>query len=116
MKSTVPWPEQCAAARRLKAGLGAKVAIDYLLGEKLPRFLRRADRDPSLIPEVPRFVAEISRIFSQREVREHMPGVRYVRAVLGVDGEAARELLDRMRMLLMSAYGTNVLARRQPPS
>jgi hypothetical protein len=107
------WQEQCAAARRIMAGLGTKPAIEYLLGEKLPRFLAASDDDRDLISDVPRFVAEIATIFKKQEVRKHLPGIRHLRVLLGVDSQRATTLAERVRVLLLGAYGGAVLPTKR---
>ena len=103
------WRKQCTAARRLKVGLGSEVAVTYLLGDKLPRFLAAAQENPEVAADVPAFVAEATSIFERHEIDEHFPGVRYLRSAATVTSREAADLLKQMRELLTQSYGDSVL-------
>ena len=60
--------EQCAAAQRIKERFGLGNRLEYLVGEKLMRFVDTAEHNPKFAQEVPSFVAEIKRVFSVAEV------------------------------------------------
>jgi len=45
------WVEQCRATKAIKRRFGAKSALDYLVGEKLPMFAAAADDCRPLTPE-----------------------------------------------------------------
>src|ERR1051326_4244929 len=62
------WIEQCEATRGLREHFGLETAIDYLISEKLLRFMRAAERDSVYAAEVPAFIAEIRQIFSTDEI------------------------------------------------
>jgi len=62
------WIEQCAAAQRIKQHFGLGNALEYLVGEKLLRFVETAEHNPLFAQELPSFVAEIKRVFSLAEV------------------------------------------------
>lgn len=81
------WPEQCDAARSIRARFGTEKALGYLLGEKLLAFLPVSDRDPMLAVELPEFVAEIKTVFEPWEMREYLTRVRR----LGALGHVATE-------------------------
>jgi|ERR1700746_8208 hypothetical protein len=65
------WIEQCAAAQRIRQHFGPGNALEYLVGEKLLRFVEAAEDNPLFAQELPSFVAEIKRIFSVDEVGDY---------------------------------------------
>jgi hypothetical protein len=62
------WIEQCRATRGIKRRFGAKSALDYLVGEKLPTFAGAARHDAAFARELPRFLAAVWRIFNEYEL------------------------------------------------
>ena len=62
------WIEQCRATRAIKRRFGAKSALDYLIGEKLPAFADAATVDAEFAAELPRFLSAIYRVFNQYEI------------------------------------------------
>lgn len=62
------WIEQCRATRTIKRRFGAKSALDYLIGEKLPAFADAAKDHPEFAAELPRFLSAIYRVFNPYEV------------------------------------------------
>jgi hypothetical protein len=74
------WIEQCRATRCIKRRFGAKSALDYLVGEKLPMFAGAALHDAAFARELPRFLAAVWRVFNQFElagyVASQKPAVR----------------------------------------
>jgi hypothetical protein len=66
------WLEQCAAARSIRERFGLKDAFDYLVGEKLMNYADAAATRPEFARELPRFVAEVRRIFSAKEIEQHL--------------------------------------------
>jgi hypothetical protein len=62
------WIEQCEAAQRIRLDFGLSNALEYLIGEKLLRFVEAAERYPEFVRELPDFVAEIKCLFSLAEV------------------------------------------------
>ena len=62
------WVEQCRATRAIKRRFGAKSALDYLVGEKLPTFADAAQHDAAFARELPRFLAAIWRVFNEYEL------------------------------------------------
>ena len=62
------WIEQCVAARRIKDHFGLGNALEYLIGEKLLRFIAIAEENPLFAQEIPSFVTGIKRVFSLDEV------------------------------------------------
>jgi len=74
------WVEQCRATRCIKRRFGAKSALDYLVGEKLPTFAGAARHDAAFARELPRFLASVWRVFSEYELAGYVasqnPAVR----------------------------------------
>jgi hypothetical protein len=62
------WVEQCRATRAIQRRFGAKSALDYLIGEKLPAFADAAKDRPEFAAELPRFLSAIYRVFNQYEI------------------------------------------------
>lgn len=89
------WVEQCRAARHIKSRFGEAAALGYLVGEKLPNHLCEATRSPEFADEVPRFVAEIKRMFAPAPLKAYLVGARRV----GFDG--AQVTAAHLRALLL---------------
>ena len=66
------WIEQCEAASRIKEEHGVESAFDYIVGEKLMTYAQTAVTRPEFAHDLPMFVAEIRRLFSSEEIREHL--------------------------------------------
>ncbi len=66
------WREQCSAATAIKERYGLKDAFDYLVGEKLMMFAEAATTRPEFARELPRFVAEVRRMFGSEEIRTQL--------------------------------------------
>ncbi len=66
------WIGQCAAAERIRDEHGVKDAFNYIVGEKLMTYAQTAAARPEFARELPRFVAEVRRLFSAEEIREHL--------------------------------------------
>lgn len=64
------WVGQCAAAVRIREDHGVKDAFNYIVGEKLMVYAQTALIRPEFARELPRFVAEVRRLFSAEEKRE----------------------------------------------
>lgn len=62
------WVEQCRATRAIKRRFGAKSALDYLIGEKLPTFFDAAKDHSEFAVELPRFLSAIYGVFNQYEI------------------------------------------------
>ncbi len=71
-KAQEVWIEQCEATQSIKLRFGLKAAFDYVVGEKLLNFANAASRHPEFGRELPRFVAEVRRMFTPEEIRRHM--------------------------------------------
>jgi hypothetical protein len=66
------WIEQCLAARSIKDQFRLKDAFDYLVGEKLMTYADAASTRPEFARELPQFMSEVRRIFSAKEIAEHL--------------------------------------------
>src|ERR1700720_1759013 len=62
------WVQQCRATKGIKRRFGPKSALDYLIREKLLNFAADAERRPEFGRELPRFLAEVWRIFNEFEI------------------------------------------------
>ena len=66
------WKEQCEAARDVRERHGLVSALDYLVGEKLMTFAETASTRSEFARELPRFVAEIRRMFDADEIKLYL--------------------------------------------
>ncbi|MBI2950279.1 MAG: hypothetical protein HYY23_21820 [Verrucomicrobia bacterium] len=64
------WIEQCEATEGIKEQFGTKDATRYLIGEKLLRFMEVSHERPEFAEELPKFIAEIKRIFAPHAIVE----------------------------------------------
>ena len=62
------WVEQCRATRAIKQRFGAKSALDYLIGEKLPTFFDAAKDKSEFAVELPRFLSAIYGVFNRSQI------------------------------------------------
>jgi len=86
------WMEQCSAASGIKERYGLKDAFDYLVGEKLMTFAETAATRPEFARELPRFVAEVRRLFSADEIHRHL--ARIEREERDATEAASGEVID----------------------
>ena len=101
--------EQCEAAESIKQRFGLKAAFDYIVGEKLLNFANAASRYPEFGRELPRFVAEVRRMFTPEEIRTQL--VRLEREQRERDADVSEEddplaespatIADRARQFVM---------------
>jgi hypothetical protein len=70
------WVEQCRATRRIKRRFGAKSALDYLIREKLLAFAEEAEKRPEYAKELPRFLAQVWRIFNEYEIAGYVASLK----------------------------------------
>ena len=70
------WVQQCKATKGIKRRFGAKSALDYLIREKLLNFAQEAERQPEFARELPRFLAEVWRIFNQYEITGYVASLK----------------------------------------
>jgi len=69
------WKDQCEAAEGIAAGHGKVDALDYLIGEKLDNYVQAAATRPEFARELPRFVAEVRRIFSTDDIAAYFEAI-----------------------------------------
>ena len=118
------WKEQCEAARRVRDQHGVVSALDYLIGEKLMTYAGTAVTHPEFARELPRFVAEVRRIFEPTEISLYVDHLERMAAqeeeslsAMHVDDDvmvetpaqraAARHRLSRLKELLtLNVLGT----------
>ena len=81
------WVQQCKATKGIKRRFGVKSALDYLIREKLLNFADAAEQRPEFARELPRFLAEVWRIFNQYEI------AGYVASLKPNSGKRLRSLL-----------------------
>ena len=72
------WIAQCEAAHAIRTRWGTQKALGYLIGEKLVKFMRMAERSPEWREQFPMFVAEIKGLFSPEEIRGYLDRIHRV--------------------------------------
>jgi hypothetical protein len=70
------WIQQCRATKAIKRRLGAKSALDYLIGEKLISFADAAREHPAFAKELPRFLAAVWETFNEYEIAGYLASRR----------------------------------------
>jgi hypothetical protein len=70
------WVQQCRATKGIKRRFGAKSALEYLIREKLLNFAQEAERRPEFARELPRFLAEVWRIFNEFEIAGYVASLK----------------------------------------
>ena len=85
------WKEQCEAAKDVRERHGLVSALDYLVGEKLMTFAETASTRSEFARELPRFVAEIRRMFDADEIRLYLEHLERLDAEDGEDASAETE-------------------------
>jgi hypothetical protein len=60
----------------IKRRFGAKSALDYLIREKLFNFAQEAERRSEFARELPRFLAEVWRIFNEFEIAGYVSSLK----------------------------------------
>ncbi len=103
------WIEQCEATQSIKLRYGVKAAFDYAVGEKLLNFASAASRHPEFGRELPRFVAEVRRMFTPEEIRRHMARLEREQREKDADvseeddalGESPAAAAERVRQFMM---------------
>ena len=66
------WQSQCGVISSIREKYGLQAALDSLVSEKLLSFAEAATSHPDFAHELPVFVAEIRRLFTPKEIREHL--------------------------------------------
>lgn len=70
------WVDQCKATKGIKRRFGVKSGLDYLIREKLLNFADAAEQRPEFARELPRFLAEVWRIFNQYEIAGYIASLK----------------------------------------
>ena len=70
------WVQQCKATKGIKRRFGVKSALDYLIREKLLNFADAAEQRSEFARELPRFLAEVWRIFNQYEIAGYVASLK----------------------------------------
>jgi hypothetical protein len=83
------WKDQCEAAEGIAAAHGKVEALDYLIGEKLDTYALTAATRPKFARELPRFVAEVRRIFSRDEIEAYFEAIEEDAAIPNTEPDAA---------------------------
>lgn len=74
------WIDQCDAAPSIRERFGLDHALGYLVGEKLLKYIRTADKEASFAAELPAFIAAVREQFEPHEIRGYLDNVRRVGA------------------------------------
>jgi hypothetical protein len=75
------WIEQCEAAQTIRTRYGLKAALDYLVSEKLLNFAAAAVTHVEFARELPKFVAEVRRMFTAEEIAAHLERIEHQDAI-----------------------------------
>jgi hypothetical protein len=67
--------EQSEASLGIHERYGVERALGYLIGEKLIDFVRESGNDPLFKDQLPLFLQEVKRIFTQDEIRAYLDAV-----------------------------------------
>jgi hypothetical protein len=86
------WIEQCEAAQRIKQQFGLGNALEYLVGEKLLHFVEAAEHHPEFAQQLPRFIAEIKRVFSFAEVGNYTVHIERTKSLSASQRAAIRAI------------------------
>jgi hypothetical protein len=70
------WREQCEAARTIRTRYGDKAAFDYLIGEKLLRFMAEAKDRPEFARRLPAFFSEVRTTFPASAIEARLNGLQ----------------------------------------
>ena len=73
------WREQCEAAESIRLQYGIASAFDYVVGEKLLTFAMAAEEHPEFARALPQFVSELRRMFTPKEIDEHLARIEIAR-------------------------------------
>jgi hypothetical protein len=71
------WIEQCEAAQTIRIRYGLKTAFDYIVGEKLLNFAAAAAMRAEFARDLPKFVAEVRRMFTAEEIAAHLERIEH---------------------------------------
>ncbi len=73
------WTKQCEAAEDIRERYGQKSAMDYLIGEKLFRFVAASEYRPEFAAELPAFVNEIRLVFALADIRAYLDHLEHTK-------------------------------------
>jgi len=103
------WKDQGKAAEGNAARFGAMQTLDYLIGEKLDVYASSATTRPEFARELPRFLAEVRRIFSRHDIAAYFEALEQDAGVPN-SGPHAKKLEDSG--LLMSTADKKARIKR----
>jgi hypothetical protein len=103
------WKDQCKAAEGIAARFGTVQALYYLIGEKLDVYASSATTRSEFARELPRFLAEIRRIFSRGDIAAYFEALEQDAGVPNL-GPHAKKLEDSG--LLMSVADRKARIKR----
>lgn len=87
------WIEQCEATEVIRQRYGLKAAFDYAVAEKLLNFASAASRHPAFARELPRFVAQVRRLFTADEILAHIERIERERSEREADDPDADDIV-----------------------
>jgi len=70
------WRESCAATECIRERFGLKNALDYIVGQKLIDFVSGLEWHPDDAVDLPQFIAEVQRLFTEAELRDYLDELR----------------------------------------
>ena len=88
------WIEQCEATEGIRENFGLQNALDYLIGEKLFHFLQAAEQHPEFAAELPAFLAEIHRLFTDVQIRAYLDDLERTKYLAPREPDPEPEDLD----------------------
>src|SRR5262249_38930185 len=86
------WIGQCEAAERIRQDFGLGNALEYLIGEKLCRFVDVVERCPEFAQELPDFLAAIKSLFSLTDVGDYAVHLERTKPLTGSQRAAIRAI------------------------
>jgi hypothetical protein len=95
------WRNQCEAAEGIATAHGKVEALDYLIGEKLDNYAQAAATRPEFARELPRFVAEVRRIFSRDDIAAYFEAIEEDAGIPNTGPDAAE--LEESGLLMSMA-------------
>jgi len=105
---------QCDVAPSIRRKYGLKAALDYLVSEKLLNFADAAAAHPDFAHELPMFIAEVRRMFTPEEIREHLAVlVPRVEAAARADSEAGEDEFETISPQELAARLERLILMKQ---
>jgi hypothetical protein len=89
------WIEQCEAAETIRERLGLRIAMDYLIREKLLCFVAAAEQDPEFATELPHFLNQIRKIFTAQQIHNYRDDLQRAKFMSPTDVDQDRDPEDR---------------------